>query len=50
MRRTGQAQGLRLMKFEEIYGRTVRGELSQAEATEILRRSSLSDFGVGFRS
>ena len=36
MRRTEQAQGLRLMKFEEIYGRTVRGELSQAEAAEVL--------------
>ena len=34
MRRTEQAQGLRLMKFEEVYGRTVRGELSQAEAAE----------------
>ena len=36
MRRTEQAQGLSLMKFEEIYGRTVRGELSQAEASEVL--------------
>ena len=36
MRRTEQAQGLRLMKFEEVYGRTLRGELSQAEAGEIL--------------
>ena len=35
MRRTEQAQGLRLMKFEEVYGRTLRGELSQAEAGEI---------------
>ena len=25
MRRTEQAQGLRLMKFEEIYGRALRG-------------------------
>ena len=32
MRQTEQAQGLRLKKFEEICGRTVRGELSQAEA------------------
>ena len=36
MRRTEQAQGLRLMKFEEVYGRTVRGVLGQAEAAEIL--------------
>ena len=33
------AQGLRLMKFEELYGRTLRGELSQAEAAEILGMS-----------
>ena len=39
MRRTEQAQGLRLMKFEELYGRTLRGELSQAEAAEILGMS-----------
>ena len=39
MRRTEQAQGLRLMKFEEAYGRTLRGELSQAEAAEILGTS-----------
>ena len=32
MRRTEQVQGLRLMKFEEVYGRTHRGGLSQAEA------------------
>ena len=25
MRRTEQAQGLRLMKFEEVYGRSCRG-------------------------
>ena len=31
MRRTEQVQGLRLMKFEEVYGRTHRGGLSQAE-------------------
>ena len=36
MRRTEQVQGLRLMKFEEVYGRTHRGGLSQAEASEIL--------------
>ena len=36
MRRTEQAQGLRLMKFEEVYGRTRRGVLGQAEAAEIL--------------
>ncbi len=36
MRRTEQLQGLRLMKFEEIYGRTHRGGLSQAEAAEVL--------------
>ena len=30
MRRTEQAQGLRLMKFEEVYGRTRRGVLGQA--------------------
>ena len=36
MRRTEQAQGLRLMKFEEVYGRTRRGVLDQAEAAEIL--------------
>lgn len=39
MGRTEQAQGLRLMKFEEVYGRTVRRELSQAEAAEILGMS-----------
>ena len=36
MRRTEQVQGLRLMKFEEVYGRTGRGVLSQSEAAEIL--------------
>ncbi len=36
MRRTEQAQGLRLMKFEEVYGRTLGGVLGQAEAAEIL--------------
>ena len=36
MRRTEQVQGLRLMKFEEVYGRTHRGGLSQAEGAEVL--------------
>ena len=36
MRRTEQAQGLRLMKFEEVYGQTAARLLSQAEAAEIL--------------
>ena len=36
MRRTEQVQGLRLMKFEEVYGRTHRGGLSQAAAAEVL--------------
>ncbi len=36
MRRTEQFQGLRLMKFEEVYGRTRSGTLSQEEAAEIL--------------
>ena len=36
MRRTEQAQGLRLMKFEEVYARTTVRLLSQAEAAEIL--------------
>ena len=39
MRRTEQLQGLRLMKFEEVYGRSFRGELSQLEAAEILGMS-----------
>jgi transposase len=39
MRRTAQAQGLRLMKFEEVYGRHQRGVLSQAEAAEVLGMS-----------
>ena len=34
MRRTEQVQGLRLMKFEEVYGRTRSRLLSQAEAAE----------------
>ena len=36
MRRTERVQGLRLMKFEEIYGRTRREALGQWEATKIL--------------
>ncbi len=39
MRRTEQLQGLRLMKFEDVYGRTFRGELSQLEAAEVLGMS-----------
>ncbi len=39
MRRTEQLQGLRLMKFEEVYGRSFRGELSQLEAAEVLGTS-----------
>ena len=36
MRWTERLQGLRLMKFEEVYGRSYRGELSQVEAAEVL--------------
>ena len=39
MRRTEQLQGLRLMKFEDVYGRCYRGDLSHAEASEILGMS-----------
>ncbi len=39
MRRTEVLQGLRLMKFEDVYGKTHRGELSQSEAAEILGMS-----------
>jgi len=39
MRRTERLQGLRLMKFEDVYGRSYRGELSQVEAAEILGMS-----------
>ena len=47
MRRTEQVQGLRLMKFEEVYGRTHRGGLSQAEAAEVLGvRSAPSGAGA----
>jgi hypothetical protein len=36
MGRTEQLQGLRLMKFEEVCGRSYGGELSRVEAAEIL--------------
>ena len=39
MRRTKQLQGLRLMKFEDVYGRCFRGHLNQGEAAEILNVS-----------
>ena len=39
MRRTEQAQGVRLKKFEEVYGRLRRGGLSQAEAAEVFGMS-----------
>ncbi len=39
MRRTERAQGLRLMKFEEVYARTRARRLSHAEAAEILGTS-----------
>ena len=39
MRRTEQLQGLRLMKFEDVYGRCYRGDLSQAGTSEILGMS-----------
>ena len=35
MRRTEPLQGLRLMKFEDVYGRCYRGDLSQAEASVV---------------
>ena len=35
MRWTERLQGLRLMKFEEVYGRTHRGALSQGEAAVV---------------
>jgi hypothetical protein len=41
MRRT--EQGLRLMKFGEVYRRTCRGGLSQAEAAEISASGILLD-------
>ena len=36
MRRTEQLQGLRLMKFEEVYERATRRHLDRAEAASIL--------------
>ena len=39
MRRTERLQGLRLMKFEDVYGRTYMGELSHSEAAEVLGMS-----------
>jgi hypothetical protein len=39
MRRTEVLQGIRQMKFEEIFDRTARRELSQAEAASILGMS-----------
>ena len=47
MRRTEQLQGLRLMKFEDVYGRCYRGDLSQAEASEILGMSGSGRSGAG---
>ena len=47
MRRTEQLQGLRLMKFEDVYGRCYRGDLSQAEASEILGMSERTFSGAG---
>jgi hypothetical protein len=46
MRRTELLQGLRLMKFEEVYGRTCRGRLRQAEAAEILDPGERSGAGA----
>jgi transposase len=42
MRRTEVLQGLRRMKFEDVYGRWQRRRLSQAEAAEILGMSERS--------
>jgi transposase len=39
MRRTEVLQGLRRMKFEDVYGRWQAHRLSQAEAAEILGMS-----------
>ena len=39
MRRTEVLQGLRRMKFEDVWGRWQRPQLSQAEAAEILAMS-----------
>ena len=46
MRRTEQVQGLRLMKFEEIYERTTARRLSQHEAASIL---GVSERTLGWR-
>ena len=42
MRRTEVLQGLRRMKFEDVYGRWQARRLSQAEAAEILGMSERS--------
>ena len=42
MRRTEVLQGLRRMKFEDVYGRWQQRRLSQAEAAEILGMSERS--------
>ena len=42
MRRTEVLQGLRAMKFEDVYGRWQARRLSQAEAAEILGMSERS--------
>jgi Helix-turn-helix domain len=42
MRRTEVLQGLRGMKFEDVYGRWQQRRLSQAEAAEILGVSERS--------
>ena len=39
MRRTEVLQGIRQMKFEEVYERTARSRLSQAEAASLLGMS-----------
>ena len=41
MRRTEQLQGLRLMKFEDVYGRCYRGDLSQAEPSTVKLKAAL---------
>ncbi len=47
MRRTERLQGLRLMKFEDVYGRCYRGDLSQLEASEILGACRNAHPGAG---
>ncbi len=39
MRQMEQLQGLRLTKFEDVYLRTYRGDLSQLETGEVLGMS-----------